>query len=324
MFKNLIVKLALKRTKDESLGLALPIRFSWKNIYILPTKNGIIFLALTAATIISSINSNNNLGFLFGFYLLSVFFLTIFKSHLNLKGLKIVKTTTKDAFVSENLEIKFFLETENRKLSNINIEPRRNFLNFKSAFLKKNLSEYQLTTKTQAKKRGKLEFKTFKIYSTYPFGLFQVWSYFEIPTTLYAYPKRLTNKNKAQFRTAAKNKNESKHLVKTTNGTPDSFAFHREYINGDNLKDIDWKLYQNKNLLKVKTHESHANSSIEHIDINSVSGDFEIKLSKLSFLLDQAIKNKKPFVFRSTNLEENCENYLEDIATKCLENLASL
>lgn len=318
--QNKILDTLIKRTKKESRNKNVPIIFGWNNIYILPNKFGVVFFAISISTILSSLNNNNNLGFLFGFFLFSFAFVAIFKTHKNLKAISITKAEISNIYQGQDLIIIFDLKSKSRSTESIRIKN----LEFKdkqnSKFITRSDDKREIQCSISELKRGKIEFLNFKIETTFPYGLFKAWSYFQYPLAAFVYPKKtkcelnvVNLESRDQINSLSQSKKDS---------FGETFSHHLDYEQGTKLNLIDWKMYQSKNILKIKNYESFNTSKLLSINIEEIQGDFEKRLSKMSYLLSHAQQSKLAFFYQSKNLKLYSKNSNKLDCQKCLENLA--
>ncbi|MBX9767901.1 MAG: transglutaminaseTgpA domain-containing protein, partial [Bdellovibrionales bacterium] len=76
------------------------------------------------------------------------------------------------------------------------------------------------------------------------------------------------------------------------------YSSHRDYVPGDSLNRLDWKVVARGGGWKIKEFESTAESEA-HLDLDAVAGsDLELKLQQLSQWLHQAVLLRIPFSMR--------------------------
>jgi hypothetical protein len=76
----------------------VPVTLGLRNIYILPTGHGMLYLAVLGAMLIGSVNYNNNLGFLLSFLLGSLGLTAMMHTYSMLYGLRLVSATAMPVF----------------------------------------------------------------------------------------------------------------------------------------------------------------------------------------------------------------------------------
>ena len=83
----------------------VPVVLGLRNIYILPTGYGMLYLTVLGAMLIGSVNYNNNLGFLLTFLLGSLGLTAMMHTYSMLYGLRLVSATAMPVFAGESVDV---------------------------------------------------------------------------------------------------------------------------------------------------------------------------------------------------------------------------
>lgn len=93
-----------RRWLDKRMPPANAMTLHQKNIFILPTREGLLFAILIVFMVMAGINYQNSLAYGLVFLLASLFMVSIFHTYRNLAGLTLLAGTSKPAFAGEDAE----------------------------------------------------------------------------------------------------------------------------------------------------------------------------------------------------------------------------
>ena len=220
----------LRRARPDKEGCA---ELKGRQIYILPTRYGILYALLLGVMLAGSINAANNLGFMLSFLLAGLGIVGILHTWHNLLGLRLQPGRVKPVFAGQ--EACFHVRAENSRGT-----PRPGILLERAG---KTLSGIDLDSQASeelllclpAPKRGELELGRFVVSTRFPLGLLRAWSYIELEMSCLVYPRP---GHRLQI------PESSNHNPSGTGdrgvGT-DDFAGLRPYRPGDPPRHINWK-----------------------------------------------------------------------------------
>jgi uncharacterized protein (DUF58 family) len=278
----------LKRTSLEDNATLTPRR-----IYILPTREGVIYALLVLVMLASAINFNNSLVFFFTFLMAGIGIISMHKTQQNLLGLEFSFAHIQPVFCQQQLSLPLIIQhcsniklLKSKQNYSIELEFRTdNKLIEKSA--KKSFADVHFHEKTQvelgfrALKRGYLKLPPITVSSRYPLGLFRAWANIELNNDAIIYPKPSEAMNLTQ-----KVGSESEGQGESGRGF-DDFTGFKTYQSGESLKHIHWKAYAREQGLLSKTF-SGCNNREYWLDYNTLTGDTEHRLSQLCRLIIDA------------------------------------
>lgn len=248
-----------------------PVELSHRRIFILPTARGMGFALLLILLLLIAFVYNNNLAYLLTFLLTSVFIITIFHSFKMLAGLVIHASSSHSVFAGE--AARFIMNIDNPTA-----QPRPNLqiqLRSPRSFRLDRYEQKSLALYEQTRKRGWLSCNTVTLSSTYPLGLFRVWSpvRFNIQALVYPKPSQLIH----PFPETDGNSRETGHGRK---GNED-FSGIKTYQNGDPVRRIHWKALAKGQGLFSKEFSGAADTEL-WLDFSTTPGkDLEERLSLL-------------------------------------------
>ncbi|VAX13258.1 FIG002343: hypothetical protein [hydrothermal vent metagenome] len=267
---------------DEPVAGAISL--GRRNIYILPTRDGLFFAVILILMLIGSINYNNSLGYLLCFLLGSLTIVSILHTYKNLYRLEISMGEIKPVFCQQMLHIPLMIKNLHG--------PVRLALEFKVAHgdtlaihdIPANTSS-DITLKYKAHQRGRLKLPSLRISSRFPLGLFQTWSILNFSRTLLVYPQPA---NDGQPTSEQPRPGDDKS--KPGAGDED-FNGLRNYLPGDPLRHIHWKALAKKQGVLTKQFGAEAQPEL-WFDWRSLAPlDTEARLSQLTRWIIEAQKN---------------------------------
>src|SRR6202034_2390246 len=90
----------------------LPVKIERRRIYILPTRFGLMLVALLVAMLVAGLNYNSNLALAFAFFMVSMVLVAMHHCHRNLLGLTVDVKVEVDAFAGADAIFYFMLRNE--------------------------------------------------------------------------------------------------------------------------------------------------------------------------------------------------------------------
>jgi len=275
------MKWKFRRRPENNPPVPLPHRLVRRQIYILPTRHGLVFLLILFAMLIGSVNYNNNLGFLLTFLLGSMAFISILHTFKNLSGLLIVSVTGKPVFAGNEAAIELVIRAP---------EHARMTVNFKFAqgqYQRQNLEtghDNRIALTVETSQRGQLHPGRLTVFSRYPLGLFYAWSPFEPQTDCIVYPQPLPTPFITADGTVGETEQDTPRRQKPG---VDDFEGLRLYQPGDPLQRISWKAYS-RGLGLMTKHFVGTTGASPLLDWDMFqTGNTEKRLSMLSYLILQ-------------------------------------
>jgi len=255
-----------KRTRDQ-------ITLDRKRIFILPTRNGMWFGLMLIAMLAGSIHYSNSLAFMLTFLLAGLMGTGMWQTQRNLLGIRIKALTPGDAFNGQPISLPLELQAPNRDTGHCIVMQWRD-----EAITMHDILP-GITTQAAAiirpGHRGWFEPGRFRIYSRFPLGLFQAWSWLEFDRPVLVYPKPvqtpLPDRSSGDFGNDSKGRQSG----------AEDFAGLMDYRPGDALGRIAWKTIASEQ--QPQTKQFHSGSAEElWLDWNTLSDrDPELRLSRL-------------------------------------------
>ena len=202
-------------------------------VYILPTKAGVLFCLLLLLLMIGSVNYGKSLGYMLTFMLVGVGNVAMVSIWRNLAGLRLSKGGGMPMFAGQETTFAVKLEHDDTA-ARYSITSSHNGKEFEVIDVPAN-SVAQIHFKVRSKQRGYLRSGRFRLYTTYPTGLFVAWTWIELNMSALVYPAPAVN---AEMPAG---------LLSSDGDAGDSgtgleeFSGLRDYQKGDSWRRVSWK-----------------------------------------------------------------------------------
>jgi len=224
------------------------------NIFIIPNKQGLGFLAILGLMFIGAINYEISLAFALVFWLLGVLILTIFYTFRNLSGLHVSAVPGGAVFAGEKANITVILERHGKRIHEaleLSFPESRKVV----ANLIDNMEERSALFIT-ANTRGWFSPGRLRIYTVFPFGICQSWSLVDLDVRCLVYPKPVP----CDLDWLVSQQQDAGH----TNITRGSDDFHslRDYQQGDSLRHVAWKIAARGRGMYTKEYSANADDKL--------------------------------------------------------------
>ena len=278
--KESFIRWAMRKQPPEKNSITL----TRGRIFILPTRYGLMYAVMLLTMLMGAIHYSNNMAFLLTFLLAGMGSMAMWQTHRNLLGLTLEKQPAPSVFVGENARLPL-------KITNTSSEDRY-ALTFQQSDAPVSLHECGAHQSNEAqllipaRQRGWLQPGRFRIYTRFPLGLFQAWSWLEYDWSTLAYPRPVQS-------SLAVNQlgTEGEGTGKEQSGTED-FSGLREYRPGDSSRHIAWKAMAHTEHPMTKQFSATSNDVLwlNWDDIDEAND--ELRLSKLTYQVIEADRLK--------------------------------
>ena len=299
-----LIKRTLNYNKKNNVNIS-----NKKNIYIFPTFFGFqlgffLFFCLLASTIYQ-----NNFSLLIFIILFFIFFISILLTFQNLQN---ISFSTKSEILVEQQHIEIFkIHVENHddiKKINIHLKLNENEIN---KDLDKGLNLIEMSA--QFFDRGIFNLPTLNCYTKFPFGIIKSWTYLNLNTKVFVYPKPKRPPKQIDYYMYDLNLDKKY----------DNFDFSHldEYKQGDSLSKVAWKISSAKNKMFTKKFNSEKFDKKILIDFDKLhlNEKFEVRLQYCSYILNYCYDHEIEFAFKIGNQKTkfgSSKSHLEKILKK--------
>lgn len=209
---------------------------SRKNLYMLPTRHGILFSFVLLAMLLVAVNYNNSLAYIMSFTLFSTVFISTLYTHRNLEGICLTYGECRPVFAGNNLSYSLILNSQRaRNRYDIGIDIKGDQSRRRDFSANETLN---IVCSTLVKKRGWYSLPPVQVNTRYPLGLLFSWSRpLDIGRKSLVYPKP------ADWQEFPMRYAENSFKPMQSRNSNDDYSGLRQYRKGDSPQHIDWKTY---------------------------------------------------------------------------------
>jgi uncharacterized protein (DUF58 family) len=224
---------AMQRWLAKKLPPREKVTLFLSNIFIVPSRNGLLFVLASCLIFIAAINYAVSLAFALAFLMLSIFILAILYSFNNLNQLTLESKSASPVFCGEEANFKVLLTRSKNK------RHEALMLNFPDSTVshvdlvlqdREEVDVFTLTTR-----RGEFVAPRLRILTYFPLGLCRAWSVVDLNLHCLVYPKPVAFDMK-QFNSGSSGSEDSTISMQ---GSEDYYGL-REYVPGDSMRQIAW------------------------------------------------------------------------------------
>ena len=250
-----------------------------KRIFILPTRQGMLFFAVLLLMLLGAINYSNSMGFVLTFWLGSVALVSLLYTYRNLVNLEIRLVGAEPCFAGGHAIFTLLLNNRQpRQRFDIEIQSVDGIAAITSV---SGEDHVQTSLALPAARRGRLKLGRITLSSRYPLGLFRAWAYVDVEAETLVYPRP------ADHAPLPHTGNGTGERMETMEEGSDDFHGLRAYQPGDSPRHIYWKALAKEQGLVTKQFQRHQSPEL-WFDWDDTRGtDIETRLSQLCrWLLD--------------------------------------
>lgn len=268
----------------------LPVHLTARRVYILPTRAGLLFLALWGGMLLGSVNYALAMGYLYTFLLLGLLIAALFATWRNLVGVSLLAVESEPAFAGDTLSFTFRLANPHgrvRQAIGVAIDGAVPSLTAIPPF-----NEARLVLRTTARSRGLQPLGIVRVYSEYPLGLFHAWALLKPDIAGMVWPRPA-----GSYALPADGSQEASAGTHAGPGTED-FEGLRAYDQGMSPARIAWKALARHNEPLAKAFVSPLAQAL-WLDWDALSGLApEARLSQLARWVLVADRSGQPYGLR--------------------------
>jgi len=293
-----------------------PIILTHKNIYIFPSKFGLIWFVLLSIMFLIGLNYRNNLVLILCFALISFSLVSMIYTFFQLYDLKISPSGNgKDCFAGEFCEFFLYIQENKGKVRYLEIKTK----DYKREFILHSHSNKVVKYKVKTKSRGIIYAPKFIILSYYPFGIFRCWTVQRFSNQAFVYPRPVSTPELNK-----KNKKDTMVMNGESGLGVEDFMSLDKYQPTDPGSKIYWKAYAKNNRLIKKVFYGGEGTHIIWLDLNNYFPyhDLEKALGILCYQILEAAKIGACYGLRLDNLTFGPKGG-EEHKQKCLKALAT-
>jgi uncharacterized protein (DUF58 family) len=293
-----------------------PVTLTPRNIYILPTRFGVLYLCMLLAMLVGSINYTLSLGFIVTFLLAGMGAMAMLHTWRNLAHLNIEAKRAEPVFAGEDAIFEISMS-----------KPRQRGRYAVAAHFDDGDAVYSdvpasaetvVRLPRRTHKRGWLGGGRITLFTEFPLSLFHAWSYVELNQRCLVYPHPLLHSAPVP----ASADQGAMGALDASSGDED-FAGHRTYQLGDSPRRVDWKASSREQGLFTKQFQGEAKSSLWFDWSQTPGADAEQRISQLTRWVVDAHASRQSYGLRLPQ-EEIAPAAGEPHYRACLQALALL
>lgn len=270
-------RLGLKRAAKKP---AKSITLRPKNIFIFPSRRGMLCIATIGIIWLLGTNYQNNLTLALAYLLIVIFFLAIFETFKNLNGVKIEIIQVHNNYLGSPMGVTLRISsTHKRHHHNIKL----GFSRFQLVGVDLFDEPVEHTLYWESYQRGPSAAPPIRIWSRYPLRLFHAWTWFKADAIALTYPKPLHQVQVYQYA-----------LTHHPREGVEEFDSLREYRSGDSLKQIAWKHYAKSEQLLTQ-HYTDTEKDNQWLELSHPHDDLETALSHLCYWVLEYSEHQRRF-----------------------------
>jgi uncharacterized protein (DUF58 family) len=295
MFSHFISNVIHKRFNKwlvKRMPATKEIRLNSANIFIFPSKTGLHFLISCFILFLLGTNYQNNLILFLVFFLCSLMITCLLLSYQNLAGLTMRAIEPEEQFAATDCQFKLRLQQSETPIQDVSFSFQNASSNLHTVMKKDSVALYGYS-----KERGYFNPGRVTVRSSFPFGLFTVWTHLDFDFKVLLYPQPLENKIQEKHSMDNMQDNSAFKLMAGV----DQFSTLKNYQQGESLKSVAWKqLAQGRGWL-TKQFEQSAGGDVL-LDINNLNYlPLETRLSFLSYQIIELQKVNQRYALTLNN-----------------------
>ena len=251
---------------------------SHREIFVLPTRWGVLFSAMILVTLITGINFQNSMVLAVGLFLVSVAIISIISTYRNLAGLSLSFHQSQPCFRGEKAGLEFSVSADASAFYAVEIgwPPDQVGIVDLSAH-----QQIKVLIECQTTHRGVFRPGRMLITTIYPFGLFRAWSWQDLQAESLVYPKPVTGNPLAGGGSIDQGKVSRDSVLLGQ----DDFIGLKNHIPGESLSRVAWKKYAQTGEFFSKEFSRPAVDP-DWVDFDAFAvADIELKLSNMCDLI---------------------------------------
>ncbi|MEW5891802.1 MAG: DUF58 domain-containing protein [Pseudomonadota bacterium] len=255
------------------------IRLTSRRLYILPTRDGLLFALLLGALLLGAMNYSLSLAYLFTFLLAGIGVAGLIHTHRNLNGLSLRAGHVAPVFAGQSAQFVLHLDNPSGLARyRIGIEHAAGQTAHADVAAR---GQADLILTLPQPRRGLHRPGRFALSTTYPLGLFRCWTVLELDWAVLVYPRP------AADRLAFPGGDGADQTGQGRRPGDEEFDGLREYRPGDSLKRIAWKTLARAQPPATKQFATPVARGLWFDWAQTPGGNTEAKLSRLTrWLLD--------------------------------------
>lgn len=249
----------------------LPIVLDRRRIYVVPTGYGVVFALLTAVMLTGALNYGNNPALLLTCLLGGACFVSVFVGFRGLSGLRLTQVRAGETHAGEAVAVEWVFAPgrRDRLALRVSADPAE------TTFAAERGCEAVAVLALPTRERGWFRPGRVRIATTFPLGMFVVWSWVHPEVAVLVYPKPEADAPPLP-------QGGEREGAQRAGEIEDDPAGLRDYRDHDAPRRIAWRASARHERLLVREHERQAGLALV-LDYDTLRGlDHESRISRLT------------------------------------------
>ncbi len=281
---------ALTRLRSAEL---LPIRLDRRRIYVLPTGFGLAFSGLLFVMLLGALNYGNNPALLLTCLLGAAAGASLFFGFRNISGLVLTQVRANEAHAREpfHVHLRFAPGTRARPSLLVRCAPSKKAGKTETAFALPAKTERDAVLTFDDTQRGWFRPGRIRVWTGYPLGLFQLWSWLHPDVEFLVYPA-------LESPSPTLPAGDGYQGEQLNVGASEEHSGLRDYRTSDAARLIAWKASVRHDSLLVRDAERRAGTALT-LDYSALHGlDGEARICRLAAWVVAAETEQRSYTLR--------------------------
>lgn len=275
-----LIKRRLNRWLKRRIPAASQHKLSNRNIFIMPTRFGYLYLFFVVLLFLLATNYQNNVIMLLSYLMASLFITTMMHSFYNLSGIVLSSDKKIKGYAKQNISFPIKISARNKRVD----------LNFcfddqQVTHLSKSVTgEQTIYVSDFYDNRGVYHPGRLKVWSEYSLGLFITWTRIDFDHECTVYPEAIRLNNSLNSFTGS---SKASSLLQNSKPGTDDFFELKTHILGEPSSRIAWKQFARGQGLLTK-HYQKEEGSIRWLKLTDMPNHgVEKQLQYLCFMVNE-------------------------------------
>ncbi|MDN4501286.1 DUF58 domain-containing protein [Alteromonadaceae bacterium BrNp21-10] len=277
-----------------------------RNIFILPSRFGFIYLTLCCCLFILGSNYQNNLMLLLCYFLLAVFLLHLFMSFSNFAGLTIQIGKVSSVFCNEQVQLPLWITNGSSSIAHGKLQlhlfkmksiDKKGFAAKQQQIIDLDNFDNPASLSFKASQRGVMQPPRITLSCYFPLGLIRCWTHLAMDSEIVVYPSPLP----CALSLSEESSDDQQATGNSSGVGQHEFDRLRPYTQGEPLNQVAWKQYAQGRGLFTKAFTGEQ-GRVRWLNFNNVSAmDVETQLSQLCYMAVTLSQSNQTFGLRLPN-----------------------
>ncbi|WP_170246305.1 DUF58 domain-containing protein [Colwellia hornerae] len=235
-YGNRFINRRFNRWLKRRIPPASEHKLSNRNIFIMPTRFGFVYLIFVVLLFLLATNYQNNVIMLLSYLMASVFITTMMQSFFNLSGIVLSADKTAQGHAKANIAFPIKISSANKRFAvNFGFDDQTVF-----HLAQSETKEQTVYVRCSYQTRGVYTPGRLKVSSEFSLGLFISWTRIDFDQQCTVYPQAISLSHRQSD--LSDSEQDNLFLAKSKPGVDDFFEL-KAYLPGEPLSRIAWKQY---------------------------------------------------------------------------------